>query len=336
MTSKIKGTDSLELKEDLYKLKDKLLSQNEHSRSWRKIDKEINKNLDKLDDYIDDGYINTVGNYESWLHNWIDIRGKNQKKIEFTVECGRPETISKELLKLLKNHNVTRISINPQTFCDDTLIKIGRKHTSLDTEKAFLLAKEFGFSVNADLIAGLEGDSVDEFCRTLAKAIELDPDNITVHTLAKKRGSLASQIIDKSGHGDVSGNYQLRTNDFRQTVGHSQGSSGKTSLMLDYAQKKLCLLGYRPYYLYKQKNAVENLENVGYSKKGKECLYNIDSVEELSHVFASGAGAISKRRYNAEKNGVYQRIERRANTKFIVDYIKDFGGIMQKRKEFWN
>ena len=150
---------------------------------------------------------------------------------EFTVECGRPDTITKEKLEVLKKHNVTRISINPQTFVDATLKRIGRKHTVKDVIDAYKIALPFDFSINMDLIAGLPGETLRGFKRSIDTAIELAPDNITVHTLSMKNGSILAQ--SEEGQNDV------------------------TDKMIDYSFKTLRDNGYKPYYLYRQKNQTQ-------------------------------------------------------------------------------
>ncbi len=225
---------------------------------------------------------------------------------EFTVEAGRPDTITKEKLDVLKKHRVTRISINPQTFSNKTLREIGRAHTADDVVNCYNLAKPYGFSINMDLIAGLSNESFNTFKKSLTKTLELKPDNITVHTLSVKRTSKLSE-----GEGE-------------------KGSESEVVKMVDYAYNTLTKNGYNPYYLYKQKNMVGNLENIGYSVKGKECLFNIDSMEEVATVIAVGANAITKRFYSLQN-----RIERNANVKNLNDYITRIDEIIAKKQEFF-
>ncbi len=192
--------------------------------------------------------------------------------VEFTVEAGRPDCITKTNLEILKKHGVTRICINPQTFSDKTLELLGRNHTAQDVVDKFLMAKN-DFIVNMDLIAGLDGESVEDFKNSIDKAIELSPDNITVHTLCIKRGSKLAET-------------------------ESRLSGNEVSQMVDYARETLKAHGYKPYYLYRQKYMAGNLENVGYAKEGKACVYNVNVMEEISSTVACGANAISKRVYN--------------------------------------
>ena len=224
---------------------------------------------------------------------------------EFTVECGRPDTITKEKLDVLKKHNVTRISINPQTFCNKTLKEIGRTHSAEDILQAYKLAINYDFCINMDLIAGLGHEKQTTFKKSLNKAIEFAPDNITVHTLSIKRGS------------------ELKEQD-------SQVSSDEEVIkMLEYSYKALSDAGYKPYYLYKQKNMIGNLENIGYFRQ-KPSVFNIDSMEEFASVIACGANAISKR-YDALNN----KIERFANLKNINEYINRIDEMIAKKNELF-
>lgn len=225
---------------------------------------------------------------------------------EFTVEAGRPDTITKEKLDVLKKHGVTRISINPQTFSNRTLKQIGRAHTSQDIIDAYNMALPYDFSINMDLIAGLSNESFNTFKNSLNKTLELHPDNITVHTLSVKRTSKLSE-----GEGD-------------------KGTVDEVTKMIDYSYKKLTEAGYSPYYLYKQKNMVGNLENLGYTLKNKECIFNIDSMEEVATIVAVGANAISKRFFS-----LTNRIERNANVKNLNDYISRIDEIISKKQEFF-
>lgn len=224
---------------------------------------------------------------------------------EFTVEAGRPDTITEEALALLKSRGVTRVSVNPQTFNDETLKRIGRRHTAADVERAYALARG-RFDVNMDLIAMLPGESAEDFFRTVDRAAELSPANVTVHTLYLKKGS------------------ELRTGGYKST------ENSEAERMVDYALTKLSASGYEPYYMYRQKYTSGNLENVGYTKPGKACLYNMDVMEEDTTVFAAGAAAISKKVTPA-----INLIERNANYKEPLEYVKHFDTVMQKQKDFW-
>ena len=224
---------------------------------------------------------------------------------EFTVECGRPDTITKEKLDILKQYGVTRISINPQTFVDATLRRIGRKHTANDVINAYKLAIDYDFSINMDLIAGLTGESLRGFKKSVQTAVELSPDNITIHTLALKRGSTLCE--NESVFDEV-----------------------LTEKMVTFAEQLLLDNGYKPYYLYKLKNQSAGLENVGYFRD-KLCKFNVDSMEETNTIIACGAGAITKRIFY-ENN----KIERQANCKFANDYIARIDEMIEKKEELFN
>lgn len=223
---------------------------------------------------------------------------------EFTVECGRPETITKEKLDVLAKYGVTRISINPQTFVDATLKRIGRKHTSKDVIEAYKLALNYNFSINMDLIAGLPKETFAGFKKSIQTTLDLFPDNITIHTLALKKGSELSQ--------------------------QSVEENTLTEKMVSYGQEELCSHGYKPYYMYKLKNQNAGLENVGFFRD-KMCVFNIDSMEETASILACGANAISKRIFFDEN-----RIERQANVKFATDYIARIDEMIEKKKKLFN
>lgn len=224
---------------------------------------------------------------------------------EFTVECGRPDTITEEKLKVLKKHGVNRISINPQTFCEATLKRIGRKHKNSQVLEAYSKALEMGFVVNMDIIAGLPGEKFGIFKRTLTTLIELYPQNITVHTLSVKNGAMLRKDTSVLDSKDI-------------------------EKMISYSQKVLFENGYKPYYMYRQKNQLCGLENVGYFRDDNICVFNIDSMEETNTVIGIGAGAMSKRVFNIEK-----RIEREPNVKFIDDYIARIDEMIAKKVEFY-
>ncbi|MDF2985232.1 MAG: coproporphyrinogen dehydrogenase HemZ [Eubacterium sp.] len=214
---------------------------------------------------------------------------------EYTLEAGRPDTIDAEKLKVIKDSRVTRISINPQSMNTATLERIGRNHTPADVEKAFFLARELGFdNINMDVICGLPGEDVSMFKATMDRIAQLNPESITVHTMAIKRASRLTLEMDK---------YNLHK-EYEQVAE-----------MVETAQEYAASLGLEPYYLYRQKNILGNLENVGYSQKGKECLYNIQIMEERQSIFACGAGAVTKMVFPEN------RIERSFNVKSVEEYI---------------
>ncbi|HEX3016449.1 MAG TPA: coproporphyrinogen dehydrogenase HemZ [Caproicibacter sp.] len=231
---------------------------------------------------------------------------------EFTVEAGRPDTVTKEKLEALKAGGVTRISINPQTLNDEVLREIGRKHTTEQTLSAFALARERGFNnINMDLIAGLPKDSFESFQRTLNGVMKLSPESITVHTLALKR---AARLNQEGEHPVFTG---VET----------------AEQMLDFADSSLLQNNYHPYYLYRQSRMVGNLENTGWSKPGFESLYNVLIMEECQSILACGAGAVTKL-----KDPYSDRIERIFNFKYPYEYISRYEEMMIRKdrvKEFY-
>ncbi|MDR3216602.1 MAG: coproporphyrinogen dehydrogenase HemZ [Clostridiaceae bacterium] len=224
---------------------------------------------------------------------------------EFTVEAGRPDTLNAQKVKALKAAGVTRVSVNPQTFNDKTLETIGRAHSAEDTVKAFKLTRKH-FITNMDLIAMLPGEDFSDFKYSLDKAVSLAPDNITVHMLSMKKGSV------------------LKLSDYKVE------NSALASQMIDYAAEALRVAGYNPYYMYRQKYAGGSLENTGYARHGKECVYNIDIMEERTSILAAGAGAISKKLIPAEN-----RIERQADFKGIDDYLNRFEEVLERTRSLW-
>ncbi len=229
--------------------------------------------------------------------NLSDIR-------EYTIEAGRPDSITEEKFTVMKNCSCTRISINPQTFSDSVLREIGRNHTSEETLSAFSMAREKGFdNINMDLIAGLPTDTLESFSATLDKAIELNPENITVHTLALKR---SSTIV---------------------TEGKKTNSPLLTRDMLTMVQEKLTKAGYEPYYMYRQSKSLGNLENVGWAKKGYEGIYNVYMMEECHTILSVGAGAVIKL-----KAPYGNEIERIYNYKYPYEYIGNFEEIISRKK----
>ena len=223
---------------------------------------------------------------------------------EYTIEAGRPDSIDSDKLDVIKNCGCTRISINPQTFSDSVLKEIGRNHTSAETVEAFAMAREKGFgNINTDLIAGLPTDTLESFEKTLDKAVALEPENITVHTLALKR---SSTIV---------------------TEGKKTNSPTLTSDMLRLVQQKLTKAGYEPYYMYRQSKSLGNLENVGWAKKGFEGLYNIYMMEECHTILSVGAGAVIKLK---APHG--NEIERIYNYKYPYEYIGNFQEILNRKQ----
>ena len=224
---------------------------------------------------------------------------------EYTVEAGRPDVFSEDKLRLLKDYNVTRICINPQTFSDETLKKIGRKHTVADFYHAYELSEKYGFLVNIDLIAGLTDETVDEFEKGVMKAVETGADNITVHCLSLKSGAKMKEETAYIENGFI-------------------------SAMVSSSREILSSAGYLPYYMYRQKYQAGNNENVGWTKPNKACVYNIDVMEETADNLATGANAISKRVYN--EKGLITRF---ASQKDLKTYIENIDEIIAKKRIFF-
>ncbi|HHW95246.1 MAG TPA: coproporphyrinogen dehydrogenase HemZ [Mogibacterium sp.] len=230
-------------------------------------------------------------------------------KIEFTVEAGRPDTITSEKLQYMRDYGVSRISINPQTMKDDTLKKIGRKHTSDEIKKAYNLVLQYGYKViNADIIAGLPDESFEDFVNTLNEVLTLGANNITVHTLSVKKGSKL-----KENNPDF----------FRR-------NSEIVNKMLDYSRNRLVSEGFYPYYIYRQKHQIGFLENVGYCKPGTHSLYNVRIMEEMQTIIGLGAGAVGKIYYPDE-----DRIERVPNVSNHIVYNKRIDEIIQRKNKYY-
>ena len=242
------------------------------------------------------------------LKTLIDCIEKNYdtKNIrEFTIEAGRPDTIDADKLRVIKNSTVTRISINPQTLNDDVLCEIGRKHTAQQCIDSFDLARRENIdNINMDLIAGLPTDTLESFEKTLEGILALSPENVTLHTLSVKR---AADLRDEGAKIHAA-------------------SEGVASKMVDYAYDRLIENGYEPYYLYRQKNMLESLENVGYSKRGYEGLYNVYIMDETHTILAVGAGAVTKL-----KNHETDKLERIFNFKFPYEYISRYNEIIERK-----
>ncbi|AQR95074.1 coproporphyrinogen III oxidase [Clostridium saccharoperbutylacetonicum] len=234
---------------------------------------------------------------------------KDNKVKEFTVECGRPDTLTREKLKTMKESKVDRISINPQTMNDDTLNLIGRTHSSEDIKEKFKLARELGFNdINMDIIIGLPGETHKEVLHTKNELIKLKPDSITVHGLALKRGSrMYEEFILKKG---------IEITPQEEII-----------KMYEESRNLAENLGISPYYMYRQKNMVGNMENLGYAKEGKECIYNIQMIEERQTVIALGAAAVSKVIFLEE-----DRLERFPNLKDLHEYISRIDEMIEKKK----
>lgn len=224
---------------------------------------------------------------------------------EYTVEAGRADTITADKLITIKDGGASRISINPQTLNDQVLAAIGRKHTAQEVLDSFALARQIGFdNINMDLIAGLHSDTLPSFRKTVDGLLELAPENITIHTLSVKRSS--DSVYEGTAIYDAGG--------------------GLADSMLDYAYMRLAEEGYRPYYLYRQKNTRDNLENVGFCRKGKMGLYNIYMMEEVQTILACGAGAVTKL-VDPERS----YIERVFNYKLPLEYLRGFDTLLKRK-----
>jgi len=226
--------------------------------------------------------------------------------LEFTVEGGRPDTLDFEKLQMIRAHGADRMSINPQTMDDAVLRACGRPHTGADVAARYEDAKKAGFdSINMDLIAGLPEDSFEGFKRSLDQVAALNPANITVHTLALKKGA------------DL---FEKRVN---------LPSYEEVAKMVDYATKTLYLQGYKPYYLYRQKYMSGSFENVGWAKEGKDCLYNIYMMEELHTILSLRGGGMNKVNL---PDGTLQRFH---NPKFPRQYIDQIGDVLRQKDELF-
>ena len=227
--------------------------------------------------------------------------------LEFTVEAGRPDSITREKLEVLKRHGVTRISINPQTMNQKTLDLIGRRHTVEMVKEKFLLAREMGFdNINMDLIIGLPGEGMEELSHTLEEIRALSPDSLTVHSLALKRAARLKLEWDQ----------------------YVDLGMVNTQEMIDLTARFARELGMEPYYLYRQKNMAGNFENVGYSLPGKACIYNILIMEEMQTIAACGAGTTTKVVFPGEN-----RRERTENVKDVEQYIQRVGEMIGRKDE---
>ncbi|MBR2500000.1 MAG: coproporphyrinogen dehydrogenase HemZ [Clostridia bacterium] len=223
---------------------------------------------------------------------------------EFTVEAGRPDTITEEKLSVLKKHSVGRISVNPQTINEKTLKVIGRRHTKEQFVDAYNMVRKAGFDcINTDIIAGLPGETTDDFKHTVDAVLGLEPENITVHTMSIKRAAdikIYGCDIESAKASDVAN-------------------------MIDYAKETLINSGYYPYYLYRQRNILGDMENTGYSKKGHSGIYNIVMMEEISTVISLGVGAVTK----LVKPGLIKRI---FNFKDVIEYINRIDELKERKQ----
>lgn len=262
-----------------------------------------NKEIESI--YIGGGTPTSLN--EQQLDRFLGFVDKYIKKTgEYTVEAGRPDTITREKLKIMKKHNVGRISINPQTLNDETLRVIGREHSTDMFLNAFDMARQEGHNnINTDIILGLPGEGVKEVEKTLKGIYGLNPESLTVHTLAVKRASRLKETLES---------YELTRLDSMESM---------LSLASEYAEA----MDMHPYYMYRQKNMVGNFENVGYSKVGYECIYNVQIMEERQTILALGAGGSTKL-VNSETN----QIERIFNVKSVDDYINRIDEMIERKE----
>lgn len=269
------------------------------------IAKSLNLNLETV--YIGGGTPTTLSaNQLKTLLDAISTSFDLSNCREFTVEAGRPDTITMDKLEAILEGGADRISVNPQTLNDSVLENIGRRHTAQQAIDAFKLARQAGVGhINMDLIAGLPGDTLESFKNTLDGICGLDPESITVHTLSMKKSSgltaEGKQILKQEGTA--------------------------ASQMLDYTKEKLSALGYKPYYLYRQSRMVGNLENVGWAKDGYESSYNVFVMDETHTILGCGAGAVTKlKEYGSD------RLERIFNFKYPYEYNTRFEELIERKK----
>ena len=242
----------------------------------------------------------------AWLLDAIHDSFDLSRNLEFTVEGGRPDTLNGEKLRVIRQHGADRMSINPQTMEDAVLKACGRPHKAADVLRAYKEAADAGFlAINMDLIAGLPQDSYDGFCRSLDAVAALDPANITVHTLALKKGA---DLFEK------------------KVILPSQEEVTK---MVDYANNSLASLSYKPYYLYRQKYMSGSFENVGWSRDGLDCLYNIYMMEELHTILSLGGGGMNK------VNLPEGKLQRFHNPKFPEQYIQQIDDVLRQKEEMF-
>ena len=239
---------------------------------------------------------------------------KIDKDCEVTIEAGRPDTITIAKLDAMRSHGIGRICINPQTMRDETLQKLGRRHSVADVMRAYEQAAERGFDViNMDLIAGLPYETGDDFVRSVKRLIELGPANITVHTLYKKR----------------------RANMSRETVLDRDDGRGDVDAAVREGYRLLYEAGYHPYYLYRQKDTGHGLENTGFAKGDTGCLYNVAMMSDARDVLSFGAGGMSKRCFEQEGSSSKHRVERCPTVKDVLTYIELSGEAARRKAAFF-
>ena len=279
-------------------------------KEMKKYVDERNLNIESV--YFGGGTPTAVNNeeFEIVMQEAYDAFVKDKGIKEFTVECGRPDSITKEKLETMKKFNVTRISINPQTMNDETLKMIGRGHNSNDVIDKFNLARSMGFNdINMDMIIGLPGEGIKEVLHTKNEILKLHPDSLTVHGLSLKRASILYE------------NFVLKK-------GIQVKKQSELASMYEESRNLSKELGLHPYYMYRQKNMVGNMENLGYARKGAECIYNIQMIEDKQTIIALGADAVSKVVFLEEG-----RIERFANIKDVREYCSRIEEMVEGKKK---
>lgn len=228
---------------------------------------------------------------------------------EFTVEAGRPDTITKEKLAVLKKYGAGRVSVNPQSMNEKTLTLIGRSHTPQEIRAAFYMARDAGFAtINMDVIAGLPGEIPEDMAHTLEEIVKMAPENLTVHTLALKRSSRLAM----------------------DPAAYPLPDAEAAAEMVAQGERAARSLGMKPYYMYRQKYMRGNLENVGYAKPGHVCVYNIDMMEDTTAIMAHGAGAMTKCVYDAER-----RVERVPAPKEIRVYCEKVEKLAEEKRRLF-
>lgn len=288
---------------------------------WKKRMQEYLEALDKEMQYVAEEYshkiLDTVyigGGTPTTLEpeelDWLLSRVKSSfdwsQVKEFTVEAGRADSITREKLVVLKKHGVTRISVNPQTMKEETLKTIGRRHTVQQVKDAYALAREVGFdNINMDIILGLPGEAEEDVIHTVEEIKKLNPDSLTVHSLAVKRASKLNEWIEKNGI---------------ETLKNTDGT-------MRIAAEAAKAMDMKPYYLYRQKNMSGNFENVGYAREGKAGIYNILIMEEVQTIVALGAGSITKRVFPGG------RIERCDNVKDVALYVGKIEEMIERKRK---
>ena len=227
---------------------------------------------------------------------------------EYTVEAGRPDSVTREKLEVLKRHNVSRISVNPQTMKDETLRIIGRHHTVEQVQEVYRMAREVGFdNINMDLILGLPNESVEDVCRTMEEIEKMAPDNVTIHSLALKRAARLNLERDRYRNLSFENSWER----------------------MDIASESCARMGLEPYYLYRQKNMAGNFENTGFAAPGKAGIYNILIMEEKQSIVALGAGATTKAVFPGG------RIERVENVKDVESYIARIDEMIERKRQLF-